>query len=84
MSVQTIEEILGAARRAALAGGLTRLLRVHLHIGPEAGVSEREVRGLLAERWQGPLFDECEVTFERSDSGSLALAAVEGESVELA
>ncbi len=80
----TIEAILGAARRAALAGGLAKLLRIHVHIGPEAAVSGPDLEVLLSDRWRGPLFDDCEVTWESVDDGAIALASVEGISVELA
>ncbi len=80
----TIEAILGAARRAALAGGLAKLLRVHLHIGPDAAVSGPDLEVLLQDRWRGPLFDECAVTWEDAGSGSITLASVEGISVEMA
>jgi hypothetical protein len=84
MSDITIEAVLGAARRAAFAGGLTRLLRIHLRIGPEAGVSGPETASLLRERWQGPLFAGCEITWEPADRGSITVAAVEGMSVTMA
>jgi len=75
----TIEALLGAARRAAFAGGLTRLLSIHLRIGPEAGVSGSEAISLLRERCGGPLFRDCEITWESAATGAIALAAVEGE-----
>ncbi len=84
MSDTTVEAILGAARRAALAGGLTQLLRIHLRIGPEAGVTGPETELLLRERWQGPLFDRCEVSWEETTTGSVSLAAVEGVALETA
>jgi hypothetical protein len=75
----TIEALLGAARRAAFAGGLTRLLRIHLRLGPEAGVSGHEAISLLRERCGGPLFRDCEFTWEHAAAGSISLAAVEGD-----
>ena len=84
MSDTTIEAILGAARRAAFAGGLTRLLRIHLRVGPDAGITGPEARRSLVERWQGPLFCDCEVTWESARSGTISLAAVEGVSVTMA
>jgi hypothetical protein len=79
MSDGIIEALLGAARRAAFAGGLTRLLRLHLRIGPESGISGSEAIDLLRERCGGPLFRDCEITYERVAAGSIALAAVEGD-----
>jgi hypothetical protein len=81
MSDTTIEAVLGAARRAAFAGGLTRLLRIHLRIGPDAGVTGAETASLLRERWQGPLFWGCEISWEEAEQGSISVAAVEGMSV---
>ena len=78
----TIETILGAARRAALAGGLAKLLRIHLRIGPDAAVSGPDLEVLLRDRWRGPLFDDCEMTWEESPEGGVLLASVEGISVE--
>ena len=80
----TIETILGAARRAALAGGLAKLLRIHVHIGPDAAVTGPDLETLLSDRWRGPLFDDCSVTWEDVTTGGIALASVEGISVELA
>lgn len=84
MSESMIESVLGAARRAALAGGLTRLLRVHLRVGPEAGVSGAQIADLVRERWGGPLFTGCELSWEAVEAGSVSLAAVEGLQIELA
>ena len=80
----TIDALLGAARRAALAGGLAKLLRIHLHIGPEAAVTGPDLETLLSDRWRGPLFDDCSVTWEEVDGGAVTLASVEGITVELA
>ncbi|MGA1202052.1 MAG: hypothetical protein ACYTGJ_10195 [Planctomycetota bacterium] len=77
-----LDTILGSARHAALAGGLTQLLSVHLHIGPDAPCSGADIEALLLDRWRGPLFDRCTVTWEIVPEGTISLASVEGVGVE--
>jgi len=75
--------LLGAARRAALASGLSRVTRIHLLVGPESDLSGSDLSVLLRDRWRGPLFDDCDVTWEDGSVGSVSISAVEGVTVEV-
>lgn len=73
-----LEAVLEEARSAALAGGLTRVCRMHILVGNDAALTERELAAELYPRLGVPLFEGCEVTFESTDGDKVMLRSIEG------
>ena len=73
-----LEAVLNEARSAALAGGLTRVCRMHIHIGVEAAITERELAAELKLRLAVPLFEGCDATFETVEGCAVLLKSIEG------
>ena len=78
MGAYDIESLLDDARRAALAEGLTRIMRMHLRVGPKAGIAGDDLQARLTGRFRGTLFESCTVTWEPCESGGITLASIEG------
>lgn len=74
----TLESLVNEARRAALAGGLLCVTRMHFKLGPRAELSGEDVRARLAHNFHGPLFERCNVTWESIPEGGIVLASIEG------
>ena len=74
----TYESLLGAARRAALAGGLTEIRRMHFLLGPDSDVTGPHFVTALRTRFRGPLLERCAVTWEAAHRGGIVLASIEG------
>ncbi len=74
----TLESLVNEARRAALAGGLLRITRMHFRLGPDSELRGEELRSLLVASFHGPLLERCGVTWERAGEGGVTLASIEG------
>ena len=73
-----LESVLEEARNAALAGGLTRVCRMHIHIGSGAEITQQEFAAELALRLAVPLFEGCDVSYETVDGSAVLLKSIEG------
>ncbi len=74
-----IEELLGAARHAALAGGLSRLMTIHIEVGTDSGIDPRILAADIEDRFEGQLLGGCQVVAEPADGTEVEMVAVEGE-----
>lgn len=74
-----IEKLLGAARHAALAGGLSRLMTIHIQVGKDSGIDPWILAADIEGRFEGQLLGECQVVPEAAEGSQVELVAVEGE-----